>query len=139
MPLYAKVPGPVKLVNVGNGPIINNGIATDFTSSDYLKTNRVFSPGNTKWEAVFYASTPNISTRQNVMSYTTGNGASVQVGIVTSGNPVVFIYIRDKNGAKPAYPKNSTRTVEANRWYLYLDCDTRTKRRRCGSDCKKSV
>lgn len=119
MPLYAKVPGPIKLVNVGNGPTINNGIATDFTSANYLKTNKVFATGNNTWEAVFYASTPDISVRQNVMSYTTGNGASVQVGIVTSGNPVVFIYIRDKNGSQPAYPKNSTRTVEANKWYYF--------------------
>lgn len=119
MPLYAKVPGPVKLVTVGDGPTINNGIATDFTSANYLKTNQVFSPGSSPFEIVVRASCTNNTVRQNVLSYTSGNSA-IQLGVIhSSGVQKVYLYLYSSDGTTICSNRASERTIELDKFYYY--------------------
>ena len=119
MPLYAKVPGPVKLVTVGDGPTITDGIATDFTSANYLKTNQVFSPGSSLFEIVVKASCTDNTVRQNVLSYTSGN-AAIQLGVIhSSGVQKVYLYLYSSDGTTICSNKVSERTIELDKFYYY--------------------
>lgn len=107
----------VKCMPVGN-PTINNGILSDFTSSDYYKLSKGFYPGTNTWEFVSKARFFSFSAKNTIISYRLSNTRNFQFGTTTTGTLNLYM---SSNGSSVDLANGvlSTLTVGLNTWYWF--------------------
>lgn len=109
-------------VNIVGSPTINNGVASGFSGSNWLRLPTIFNPGSNAWEMVIKARTPSAFSKRN---WLTGGGNAagkdfdfVTIGIENNGKPMMYI---TSNGTSwnIANAAISSNTLEVNTDYLF--------------------
>ena len=83
--------GPVNYTKVGS-PAIVDGVASGFSSSDYLKVNNALDTSNNDWEIFTKFKLGQLTSNENVVNFV---GTTTRLVVLPSGNPVFVCVFQD--------------------------------------------
>ena len=109
---YSSVPN----FNTVGSPTITNGVASGFSTSNYLQLPEAFNPGNNPWEIKVKFSTDNSSTDRGILQCSSDSSTRWGVVLLLSSNWTLWFAV-STDGANWNFSADTTQTLQPNSTY----------------------